>query len=221
MEFIVRTSSLVLLKPRRKRLEGQGDDFDLDENGNLTFAHNDIENPKTWSRPRKWAITSISILLVINATFASSGPSAALTSLSDEFHVSEEAAGLTVTVFLITYAFGPLLWAPLSEHFGRRWIFYSTFLGYTAFNFLCAFAPNFSALLVGRFLTGVFASSTIANSPGLLVDVWDPIDRGNAMALFSMMVFCGPALGPVFSGFLQLKRDWRYVSERLLFNTLY
>lgn len=30
------------------------------------------------------------------------------------------------------------------------------------------------------------------------------------MAIFSMMTFCGPALGPVISGFLELKEDWRW-----------
>jgi DHA1 family multidrug resistance protein-like MFS transporter len=30
------------------------------------------------------------------------------------------------------------------------------------------------------------------------------------MALFSMMTFIGPALGPVISGFLQLTKDWRW-----------
>lgn len=30
------------------------------------------------------------------------------------------------------------------------------------------------------------------------------------MAVFSMMTFVGPALGPVVSGFLQLKEDWRW-----------
>lgn len=70
-------------------------------------------------------------------------------------------------------------------------------LGYTIFNFLCAFAPSFGALLAGRLLTAVFASSTIANSPGLLVDIFDSAQRGNAMALFSMMKTGGKwALSP-------------------------
>lgn len=50
-------------------------------------------------------------------------------------------------------------------------------LGYTIFNFLCAFAPSFGALLAGRLLTAVFASSTIANSPGLLVDISIPLNE--------------------------------------------
>lgn len=104
---------------------------------------------------------------------------------------------------------GPLIWAPLSEFYGRRWIFYGTFIAYIAFNFLCAYAPNFAALLVGRFLTGTLASCSLSNAPGVLADIWGPIERGNALAIFSMMTFAGPSLGPVISGFLQLTKDWR------------
>lgn len=98
----------------------------------------------------------------------------------------------------------------------RRWIFYLTFTFYLIFNFLCAFTPNFAGLLVGRFLTGTFASSALANSPGLIADIWDTAQRGNAMILFSIMTFVGPALGPVISGFLELKKSWRWTFYVLL-----
>ncbi|KAK5129323.1 hypothetical protein LTR08_003603 [Meristemomyces frigidus] len=182
----------------------------LNADGLLDFAPNDIENPKNWSKARRWYVTVTAIFLVINATFASSSPSGCLVSISKELHVSEEAAGLVITVFLLGYCAGPLLWAPLSEFYGRRWIFYGTFLMYTAFNFLCAFTPNFAGLLIGRFLAGTFASAALSNAPGVLVDIWGPLERGNAMALFSMMTFIGPALGPVISGFLELKENWRW-----------
>lgn len=130
--------------------------------------------------------------------------------------MSVEAAGLVITLFLLGYVAGPLVWAPLSEFYGRRWIFYITFLGYVAFNFLCAFSPNFGGLLVGRFLSGTFASSALSNAPGVLADIWGPAERGNAMAVFSMMTFVGPALGPVIGGFLELKEDWRWIFYVLL-----
>jgi MFS transporter, DHA1 family, multidrug resistance protein len=44
----------------------------------------------------------------------------------------------------------------------------------------------------------------------VLADLWGPVERGNAMAVFSCMVWVGPALGPVISGFLGLYRDWRW-----------
>ncbi|KAK4629332.1 Major facilitator superfamily multidrug transporter mdrA [Fulvia fulva] len=217
MDRIDRLLSSFLATPYRPcDLEKHDEQPHFDDNGLLTFSPNDPEDPKTWSSARRWYISLVTILLVVNATFASSSPSACLPSISQELHVSPEAAALVITVFLIANAGSPFLWAPLSEHYGRRWVFYGTFLCYFIFNFLCAWAPNFGALLVGRFFTGIFASSTQSNAPGLLADIWGPMERGNAMALFSVMVFVGPALGPVISGFLQLKKDWRWVFYVLL-----
>ncbi|KAK5062779.1 hypothetical protein LTR84_004854 [Exophiala bonariae] len=182
----------------------------LNENGHLDFAPGDLENPKDWSTGRRWYCTVVAILLVVNATFASSSPSGCLVGIAEEFHISRVAAGLVITLFLLGYCAGPLIFAPLSEFYGRRWVFYISFTGYLAFNFLCAFAPNFGSLLVGRLLTGTFASAPLTNAPGVLADIWGPVERGNAMAIFSMMTFVGPAVGPVVSGFLELKKDWRW-----------
>ncbi|KAM0722977.1 hypothetical protein Q7P37_001175 [Cladosporium fusiforme] len=211
MERLERILSRPVAKPYRTGGIKAGEAIYLNKDGHLDFAPDDIENPKNWSAKRKWYITVVSVLLVVNATFASSSPSGCLPSIAEDLHVSANpVAGLVITLFLLGYVFGPLLWAPLSEFFGRRWVFYYTFLLYFAFNFLCAFAPNFGALLVGRFLTGTFASCTLSNAPGVLADIWGPVERGNAMALFSCMTFIGPALGPVISGFLQLTEDWRW-----------
>lgn len=185
----------------------------LNENGYLAFSPDDVENPLEWSFARRGFITICAVLLLINATFASSSPSGCLESIAEHFHVSMIAAGLTITVFLLGYCAGPLVWAPLSEFYGRRPVFIITFILYLAFNFLCAFAPNFGSLLVGRFLTGTFVSAPLSNAPGVLADVWRPLERGNAMAAFALMVWAGPALGPVISGFLQLTKDidaWRW-----------
>lgn len=211
MEKLERLLSRPAAKPFRTRhLLERTDAPYLNSAGLLDFAPGDIENPKNWSKARRWYITVVSVLLVVNATFASSSPSGCLTGIAEELHVSSEAANLVITVFLLGYVFGPLFWAPLSEFFGRRYIFYLSFTGYLAFNFLCAFTPNFGGLLVGRFLTGTFASSALSNAPGVLADIWGPVERGKAMAVFSMMTFIGPALGPIIGGFVQLKEDWRW-----------
>lgn len=192
-----------------KRLQGEDGIF-LNEKGFLDFRPGDPEHPHNWSFSRRSLISLATVLLVINASFASSSPTGCLPSMVRHFHISQEAAVLTATVFLLGYCAGPFLWAPLSEFYGRRWIFYGTFSAYVAFNFLCAFTPNFCGLLVGRFLTGTSVSAALSNSPGLLADIWNPLERGNAMALFVAMVWIGPALGPVVAGFLELKKDWKW-----------
>lgn len=193
MEKLERFLSRPVAKPyRSKHLARDAESFEkpyLNADGHLDFHPGDVENPKNWSKARRWYITLVSVSLVVNATFASSSPSGCLEGIASEFDVSVEASGLVITLFLLGYVFGPLFFAPLSEFYGRRYIFYITFSLYFIFNFLCAFAPNFGALLVGRFLTGTFASAPLSNAPGVLADIWGPLERGNAMALFRFVSF--------------------------------
>jgi DHA1 family multidrug resistance protein-like MFS transporter len=84
----------------------------------LEFAPNDPSNPKNWSTKRKCYITGVSILLVMNATFASSAPSGAFEGIIQDLDTSVEAAGLVTTMFLLGYCAGPLIWAPFSEFYG-------------------------------------------------------------------------------------------------------
>ncbi|KJK74462.1 hypothetical protein H634G_10229 [Metarhizium anisopliae BRIP 53293] len=203
------------LRPRSSDKDGY-DSIYLNSNGNVDFGPQDKDNPHNWSTLRRLGISACAGLLVMNATFASSAPSGCLTSISQEFDVSMEAASLTMTLFLLGYCAGPLLFAPLSEFYGRKWIFYICFTAYILFGFLCAFAPNFGSLLAGRFLTGTLVSAPLSNTPGLLADLWGPVERGSAMAGFSVIVSIGPALGPVVAGFLQLKKNWRWIFYVLL-----
>ncbi|KAL7924391.1 major facilitator superfamily domain-containing protein [Trichoderma austrokoningii] len=210
MGAIHRILSVPVNKPYRTHELQYNEPPFLNEHGYVDFAPGDIENPRNWSMKRRFFITMSTVLLVMNATFASSSPSGCFPSIAEWFHVSEEAAGLTITLFLLGYCAGPLIFAPMSELYGRRWIFYITFSTYLAFNFLCAFAPNFGSLLVGRFLSGTFVSAALSNGPGVLADLWNPVQRANAMGGFSATLWIGPALGPVIAGFLQLKKDWRW-----------
>ena len=92
---------------RSKELNHQEPPY-LNEAGQVDFAPGDIENPVNWSFRRRVGITVCAISLVMNATFASSSPSGAFGSISEHFHVSEVAAGLTITLFLLGYVAGPL-----------------------------------------------------------------------------------------------------------------
>ncbi|KAK5943615.1 hypothetical protein PMZ80_004623 [Knufia obscura] len=216
MDKLERILSRPVAKPYRSGSILREEQPYLNDDGHVDFSEDDIENPKQWGRGRRWYITIVSISLVLNATFASSAPSGCLEGISEEFGVSTVAAGLVITLFLLGYCFGPLFFAPLSEFFGRRWIFYGTFICYIVFNFLCAWAPNFGALLAGRFITGTFASAPLSNAPGVLADLWGPVERGNALALFSMITFAGPGISPAIAGFLQLTLNWRWTFYVLL-----
>jgi MFS family permease len=75
--------------------------------------------------------------------------------MTEEFHISAQAARVGQAVFLIAYAFGCELWAPWSEEYGR-WIVLQLSLGLVnIWQLPVALAPNFGAVVVGRFLGGI------------------------------------------------------------------
>lgn len=108
------------------------------------------------------------------------------------------------------YAFGGLVYGPLSEHFGRRPMLVGSYLGYTMFTLGCALSPNFTALLVFRFLCGINAATPHSITGALYSDIFrDPTERGRAMAYFSVAGTVGPQLGPLISG-LVAPISWRW-----------
>ncbi|KAF4454636.1 hypothetical protein F53441_2870 [Fusarium austroafricanum] len=208
MNSLQRVFSKITLKPsagseRHQRPEANEDDF-------VEFRGGDVENPRNWSLARKRYITAITLLLSANGSIASSITAGNSQSITEEFGISTVAAQLPISLFLLGFCAGPLLFGPLSEFYGRRWILYTTFFLYFCCTYLTAWPPNLGGLLVGRFLAGSFASGPFVIGPAVLVDLWDKGERGNAMGILICISWVGPALGTVISGFFELKKNWRW-----------
>lgn len=109
---------------------------------------------------------------------------------------------LPATTFLIGFVLGPLVFAPLSEQYGRRPILISTLCLYIIFTMACALAPNWAAFLVFRLLSGTFASPPMSVTGGSIADVFDEkVSRGKANVYWSTGTLLGPLAGPVISGY--------------------
>lgn len=178
----------------------------------ISWAENDPENPCNWPQSKKAPLVISIMVLVVNSTMGSSLPSMAIPFIMEEWHITEqEKRVLPISTYLIGYVFGPIIWGPLSEHFGRRNLTLVTFGVFTIFTMACALAPNWPALLVFRFFTGAVASSPIAIVAGQLADLYnEPVARGRAFAWFMAMTVFGPLLAPIISGFCSTSIGWRW-----------
>ena len=157
----------------------------------------DPENPQNYTNLRKWAITLTMSSMTVWITFASSVFSTATLVTAKEFDVSTEVMVLGTSLVVFGFALGPLCWAPLSELYGRRIPLFSGYLIFAIFQIPVAVAKNLETILVCRFLMGVFGCSPLAVVGGALADIWNPVDRAVAIALFSSATFMGPVLGPI------------------------
>jgi MFS family permease len=92
--------------------------------------------------------------------FCSSIHTAAISSVAEYFDCSQTVSTLGVSTFLLGFGSGPLIFAPLSEIYGRNPIYRITLFIFVIFNLACALSPNIAALLAFRFLCGFFGSPT-------------------------------------------------------------
>lgn len=80
----------------------------------------------------------------------------ALPAIADEFNIPEGfMRQLVMTIFLLGYAQGPFVLAPLSEIFGRVTVLQYANLIYLLFNTACGFAQTQNQMLAFRFLSGL------------------------------------------------------------------
>lgn len=121
--------------------------------------------------------------------FAPSAPALVI-----EFAITDDmVASLTVSIYLLSFAVGPLLISSMSEMYGRLIIYHLCNLFYLGFTVGCALSSNTAMFLVFRFLCGCAASSPMSIGGGTIADLYEADERGKAMALFGL----GPLLGPV------------------------
>ena len=136
---------------------------------------------------------------------------AGIENMLEYFDASEVVITLGLSMFVLGFAIGPLLWAPLSEMYGRQLLFATTFGAFTAFSAGAAGSNNVATLIITRFLAGTFGSSSLTNSGGVIADMFHSDDRGLAMTVFAAAPFMGPVLGPIIAGFLGQAAGWRWV----------
>ncbi|KAF2156340.1 MFS general substrate transporter [Myriangium duriaei CBS 260.36] len=177
----------------------------------VTFTIDDPQNPKNWSKARKWWCTVIVAFTCFVVAFNSAVITSDIEGVVRTFNVSEEVALLSITLFVVGFGVGPMMFAPLSESIGRKPIYTFTLLVAVVFIVPCAVAKNIETLLVCRFIDGIAFSAPMVLVGGTLADLWHNNERGVPMAFFSAAPFSGPAIGPLVGGYLSDAMGWRWL----------
>ncbi|KAM9934229.1 hypothetical protein OXX80_006174 [Metschnikowia pulcherrima] len=184
----------------------------------VEFVPEDPGNPKSRGKAMKWLYTVILGMVCFTVALGSAIVTGDLETPAAYFGVSEEVIILsTVTVFVLGFGFGPLVFAPASEEVGRKPVYAVTLGIAVIFIIPCGLAKNIGTLLVCRLIDGLAFSAPMCLIGGSLADIWDAKERGLAMAVFSAAPFLGPVCGPIFGGLLgDFAPTWRWIYWTLL-----
>ncbi|KAJ5127195.1 Efflux pump bik6 [Penicillium atrosanguineum] len=171
----------------------------------------DPYHPMNWSFRKKILTTFMYGLTSCWITFASAVFSSALQKVAKEFDVTTEttAAGISLVVF--GFGLGSIIWAPLGEVYGRKWVIVVPYFIAAAFSFGTATAKDIQTILITRFFTGLFGSAPVTNVGGVMADIWPPEQRGIAVVGYAVTLVAGPTLGPIIgSALTHSYLGWRW-----------
>ncbi|KAL2859196.1 major facilitator superfamily domain-containing protein [Aspergillus pseudodeflectus] len=169
------------------------------------------ERPLNWPNLKKWInVLAVSVLTILT-TFASSIIAPAVQQIMNEMNTTNRDIGsFAVSIYLLGYASGPLVIAPLSEIYGRLPIYHVCTLLFLVTNVACALSINIPMLVIFRFLTGLVGSGPLTVGPGTVADCFRQEERGRAMAVWTMPVLLGPSIGPAIGAYISRYLGWRW-----------
>lgn len=157
------------------------------------YYSDDPENPHNWSNGKRLGIT----LIICFYTFVVYTTSAIYVSSEEgvqrAFGVSSIKSTLGLSLYVLGYGVGPLIFSPLSEIpiIGRNPVYMATMWLFVILSIPTAFAQNYAGLMVLRFLTGFFGSPCLASGGASLGDIYSLISLPYAMMAWVAAAYCG------------------------------
>ncbi|KAI0262883.1 major facilitator superfamily domain-containing protein [Gloeopeniophorella convolvens] len=177
----------------------------------VSWQDGDPDNPYNWSFKRKWVIVAQQSLSTFTVSFASSAYSGGMAFMRKDIPMSETVSVIGISLYVLGFGLGPLLFASLSETFGRRPVFLCTMPAFTLFHLGGALGHNVESILIPRLFAGIFGASPLTNAGGVIADVFTPRDRGVATSIYATVPYLGPVVGPIAGGYIsQSHLGWRF-----------
>ncbi|THV86385.1 multidrug resistance protein-like protein [Aureobasidium pullulans] len=178
----------------------------------IDFLENDPDNPLNWSTGKKCFVTFCLCFLTLSIYIGSAIYTSGLPFLTEAFGVSTEVVTIGLTLYVLGYGIGPMIWSPLSEipQIGRNPIYIGTLVVFVFFNFGVVYAKNIGMLLAFRFLTGFFGSPVLATGGASLADIFPPAKRAYALSIYGIANIMGPTIGPVVGNWAAQFEGWTW-----------
>ena len=175
-------------------------------------GEDDLENPQNWPTSSKIWVTMQLSMLAFAASLASSIIAPANRTIAEYTGVSEDLVVLNVSLYVVGFAVGPLIWGPSSEIWGRRWSMLPAMACLACFSIGTAVSRNAQSVFLTRFFGGLFGSAAVSNVNAGLGDIWSREQRGLAVCAYGLCVVGGPTLGPTIGAAILVnpRMGWRW-----------
>ncbi len=162
-------------------------------------------------RTNKWLVALSISFGAIMATIDLSIVNVALPQIRGSIGASLDEITAVATSYAIAQVIVMPLTAFLGRFFGQKRVYLISLAVFVAGSALCGMAHSLSELVVARVLQGFGAGSLMPTQQAILRQTFPPREQGMAMAIFSLAVMIGPAVGPTLGGWIVDNYSWPWI----------
>ncbi|KAH7305491.1 major facilitator superfamily protein [Stachybotrys elegans] len=173
--------------------------------------HKQFQSPFSWPLRRKAAVLTSPFFAAMLAAYSAGAYAMAAPPLQQRWQVTPTEFNIGITIFVAGFGFAPMTLAPVSEAYGRYWVFVGSGVVFFLGTLGCALTNSYAGMLVSRLVTGSGASVFATLTGGVVGDVFRKEDRNTPMALYSLAILVGTGLGPLISGITVDRLGWRWI----------
>jgi DHA2 family multidrug resistance protein len=168
-------------------------------------------NAATQPEPHRGFITICVMLATVMQALDTTIANVALPYMQGSLSVTYDQVTWVLTSYIVAAAImtAPVGW--LALRYGRKRVFIVSAIGFTVTSMLCGVAQGIVDMVGYRMLQGIFGAALVPLSQAIMMDIFPPEKRGQAMAIWGMGVMLGPIMGPTLGGWLTESYSWRWV----------
>lgn len=167
----------------------------------------------TWTNMinSRYITTAYILILISLGYFATDIYLPSLPTLSAYFQTSDNEVQMTLFSYMLSFAFGPLIFGPLSDHIGRKKVILLGMFIAIAATFGCLFATGIKSLIVFRFLQGIGTGAVLISSRTIVSDMFTGKELAKQISYVTMFMPLALAVAPTIGGLLQQEFGWQSV----------
>lgn len=160
---------------------------------------------------KKYILLAILSYTIMIAAWGSAIGSPATNVLMRIYHIGLPVSTLTVSLYVVGFAVGPIIWGPLGGIYGRKLPILVASFGMMLFFFAAGASKDFQTLVLCRFFQGFFGAGSLTLGPAVAGDIATPQTRGTFLTFVSFCVVAGPMIAPIVGGYItQSFLGWRW-----------